>query len=307
MLIYARSNPQTMRLNGSIVPMVTPLDTRQRIDTVRVREFTNFLTASNLDGLFPCGSTGEFASLSSDERITVIEGVAAEAGETPVLAGCGSTSITETCDMIDRAYDVGADYAVVVTPYYHHIEQAGMARYFTRVADSASLPVMMYNIPGLTGVSLDVDTVVELSHNDNIVGIKDSSGNLRSLYAMITETPHDFPVFQGTTVQALTALEMGVDGLVAGEANAAPNLVGEIHHAFASGDRSLAGDIMRSVVYPINKLLLDVPTIPALKYLASKHGFEIGSARCPIGTLSHNEESRLDVFFEDYILEPRVS
>ncbi|MFB6137708.1 MAG: dihydrodipicolinate synthase family protein [Halobacteriaceae archaeon] len=281
----------TVELAGTIPPMATPVTGRDGdVDHEALRAFTRRLTEGGVHGLFPCGSNGEFTSLTDDQRRAVIDTVADAAGDTPVLAGVGGTSVRGVVERARAAAESGADAAVVVTPYYMPATQDGLRDFFAAVADGSPLPVVLYDLPALVGDSLSVDSVVALADHDNVVGLKDSTGDLSRLHKVLTRTPADFAVLQGSTVDGLPSLDFGADGIVAGEANVDPAAVAEVYDAFVAGDRERSVSVLRERVFPINDAITDVPTIPALKHLAAQTaGIDLGPPLPPLPELSDDE------------------
>lgn len=275
-----------MQLAGTIPPMVTPTTGRDGgIDTVTLESYTEYLTDGGVHALFPCGSTGEFSSLTREERRTVIETVADSADGPSVLAGCGGTSVTETVTLTDDACEAGADAVVVVTPYYLDSTQIGLREFYEVVAARSALPVVLYNIPHLTGNALSVETVATLSEHENVLGIKDSSGDVNYHYRLIDGTPDDFAVLQGTTGLALASLGYGGDGIVPGLANVFPGALSELYDAHRNGEHARAVELATDVANPLLSAYDGVPFVSALKFLVSLTGHEVGPPLLPLAEL----------------------
>lgn len=274
--------------------MVTP--TMGRDGTVNehvLTQYTEHLVNNGVHGLFPCGSIGEFSSLTGTQRQRVIEIVADAAGDVPVLAGCGDTSVGAVREHIDGAADAGADAAVVVTPYYLSTTQQGLLDFYSDIATTADIPVILYNIPSLTGETLDIETVLELSRIPNIVGIKDTSGDVTYHRRLITETPAEFSVLQGSTELALNALDTGADGIIAGPANVFPAVLAEVYNAHQAGNRDRAVTLMNHVVNPVLTATSDVPTAAGLKFLLTLTDCDIGTPLPPLPQLDERERAAL--------------
>lgn len=283
-----------MQLRGTIPPMATPIHSESgEIDHETLESYTEFLTDGGVHGLFPCGSTGEFTSLTAQQRRSVIDTVVRSA-DVPVLAGCGDTSIGDVSEHVDAARDAGADAAVVVTPYYLDVPQDGLQAYFEQIADRADLPVILYNIPSLTGHPISLDVATALAEHDNVIGLKDTSGDMSYHYKLIQRTPGDFDVLQGLTSLAVASLDIGSDGLVAGPANVFPEALVETYDAHCDGNRERAGELMRSVVAPLTSTFDGIPTASAIKYLLEVRGFDVGPPLLPLPRLSDNEREALD-------------
>ncbi len=286
-----------MRLEGVVCPMPTPTDGKG-IDTDALESYTSHLVDGGVHGLFPCGSIGEFSSLTRRQRSLVLETVADVSGDIPVLAGCGDTNVTNVRAHVADAADAGADAAVVVTPYYLSTTQQGLQRFFDAVADDSPLPIVLYNIPALTGEGLSVDLVARLADHPNIVGIKDTSGDLTFLYDVVSSTPSSFSVFQGASELAIASLDAGADGMIAGPANVFPRAVAQLYDSYRAGDRERAKRLMNAVVNPIVSATSDVPTAAAMKYLIGLSGHDIGGPLPPLPELGESERDDLRRCYE---------
>jgi 4-hydroxy-tetrahydrodipicolinate synthase len=288
-----------MHLSGTVVPMATPIAADGRtVDEDALSEFTRSLVDAGVHGLFPGSSIGEFPSLTDEQNRTVVETVVRAADdETTVLAGCCDTSAPDVRAKVAAAAAAGADAAVVVTPYYLDAGQAGLRCFFEYVAADAPLPVVLYNIPALTGNELAVETVRELAAVDGIVGLKDTSGDLTYQYRAITETPSEFAVFQGATDGAAAALTLGADGLIAGPANVFPGPMADLYDAHAHGDDATVTRLTREVVMPVVSACADLPTAAALKYLVKRDRLDIGGPLPPLAALSAADRERLDACY----------
>jgi len=277
--------------------MPTPTN-GESIDTGALESYTSHLVDGGVHGLFPCGSIGEFSSLTREERSGVFETVADASGDVPVLAGCGDTNVANVRSYVADAADAGADAAVVVTPYYLSTTQKGLHRFFDAVADDSPLPIVLYNIPALTGEGLSLDLIVRLAEHPNIVGIKDTSGDLTFLYDVVTSTPSSFSVFQGASELAIASLDAGADGMIAGPANVFPRAVAQLYDSYRAGDRERAERLMNAVVNPVVSATGDVPTAAAMKYLIGLSGYDIGGPLPPLPELSEAQRDDLRRCFE---------
>lgn len=284
-----------MSLSGVYVPMATPTTGRRgEIDERALRDYTRMLVDAGVDGLFPCGSIGEFSSLTAEERARTIETVVDAAGDVPVLAGCGDTSAGDVLEHIEAADAAGADAAVVVTPYYLQTTDGGVAEFYADIADASPLPVVLYHIPALTNQRVSVETVVELAAHDNIIGLKDTSGDMNFVYEVTRETADSFGVLQGSTELALASLDAGCDGLVAGPANVFPEAVVELVEAYRAGDRGRATELMNDVVSPTVSAMDDIPTAAAIKYLVGYSIRGIGEPIVPLPELDAAQKQALE-------------
>lgn len=284
-----------MRLHGAVVPMATPTEGRSgRLDTDALERYTEFLVDGSVDGLFPGSSIGEFSSLTPDQNRRVVETVTDVVDDSiPVVAGCGDTCMDGVVESAEQARDAGADAAVVVTPYYLSTNQRGLEAFFRTVADRSPLPVLLYNIPALTGNRLSVETVESLADHENVVGLKDTSGDLTFHHDVITETPEEFLVFQGATELALASLDAGATGIIAGPANVFPAELTDLVAAHRESDYATAVKLMQEVVAPFVSATSDYPTAAAIKYVLSIETMDIGQPIPPLPTLSSDEQADL--------------
>ncbi len=233
--------------------MVTPFETDETIDHDAVSALADWTIKNGVHGLVPCGTSGEFASLSGKERRAVIETtVEAADGRVPVVAGAGATSVEGVLGFIDDAAAAGADAALVPPPYYHAANApAGNRTFYERVADGTALPVYIYNIPSCTSGPVRVETVSELASHEAIHGIKDTSGDFSVIERFIAETPDSFDVLQGYDDHFVGAGVMGSDGGINGLAGIFPGALSELCETLEAERYGRAREIQRDVLSPV--------------------------------------------------------
>jgi 4-hydroxy-tetrahydrodipicolinate synthase len=279
--------------------MVTPTEGRDGgVDVPALESYTEFLVEGGVHGLFPCGSIGEFPSLTREERQTVVETVAEAAGDVPVLAGCGATSVADVVALTEDAAAAGANAAVVVTPYYLGVDQAGLQGFYEAVADRSPLPVVLYNIPQRTGVELEAETTALLAEHGNVVGVKDSSGGMANVVRLIEETPDEFSVIQGLSTLALPSLDGGAAGLISGAANVFPAALSALYEAHRAGERDRAVAVANDVANPLVTEYADLPTAPAVKHLVGLAGHDVGPPVLPLSDLDDGTRAALTSRYE---------
>lgn len=284
-----------MDLAGVIPPMVTPTtDNTSDVDTEALVSFTKFLVDGGVHGVFPCGSIGEFTSLTREQRSTVIETVARNSGDLPVIAGCGGTSVPVVSDLIADAAGKGADAAVVVTPYYLQSTGDGLETFYTRLIENTPLPIILYEIPSRTGNRLSIDVISKLADFPDVIGIKDSTGDVTRYQRLIESTPDSFTVLQGLTEFAIMSLDFGADAFVAGPANVYPEVLSTMYETYHQGDRELAIDLWKNVSTPIVAATKPVPTAAGLKYLLHCRGQNVGKPLPPLSVPSKQQQKRLE-------------
>ncbi len=207
---------------GLFAPNITPFSA-QSVDEPALRRLLDYLIEGNVNGLAPCGTTGESATLSHEEHRRVVElTIEHAAGRVPVIAGAGSNSTREAVELVQHAEGAGADAVLVICPYYNRPTQAGLVAHFSRLAEATSLPVIMYNIPKRTGVNMDAATTAELAGIPNIVGIKEASGDLNQIAEIIRLAPPDFAVLSGDGDLTFSICCLGGVGAILAEAHILP-------------------------------------------------------------------------------------
>lgn len=217
-------------LTGETPPIVTPFRDGD-VDRDSLASVVEHVQAGGVDGVFACGTNGEFYSLSTDEHRAVIETVV-EAADVPVLAGVAATDLDEVTTRAEQAAEAGADAVVATQPFFVTAsEPEGDRAFLESVAQRSSLPLVLYNIPQHTGACLDVEAIAALADREDVVALKDSSGDLDHLMSAMRKTPEDFRVLQGSDPVLLPSLRVGADGGVNGTANVLPETLTSIVHA----------------------------------------------------------------------------
>jgi 4-hydroxy-tetrahydrodipicolinate synthase len=279
---------------GIIPAMVTPLTADDRINEKSLRRLTNYLIEGGVHGLFAVGSQGEFWALDSDEKQRVIEVVVDEArGRVPVYAGTGATTTRDATKLARIAEKAGAAALSVITPYFITPNQKELIDYYTAIAEATSLPVLLYNNPDRTRVNISVDTVVKLAEIENIVGMKDSSGDLQLTAEYIRATGDDFHVLMGRDTLIYGALCYGAKGSIAASANVKPEVPVEIYEAFMRGDLKASLAAQRALA-PL-RIGFALGTFPAVvKEAVNLIGIDVGRARGPVGPLPPNQLKQLN-------------
>ncbi len=218
---------------GSIVAIVTPFKKDGAVDFEKLRELVEFQIENGTDGIVPCGTTGEASTLDYDEHLAVVKTVVEQvAKRIPVIAGTGSNCTAEAIEMTQKAKDVGADGALLVTPYYNKPTQEGLYRHYMAVADAVALPQILYNVPGRTGVNLLPETVARLAEHANIVAIKEATGSLQQGSEVIALCGDKINVFSGDDFITFPMMACGAVGIISVLANIMPRTVADLVDAF---------------------------------------------------------------------------
>jgi len=278
---------------GIIPAMVTPFDEKGEVNEVVLRNLVDYLIEGGVHGLFPVGSQGEFYALKKEEKKKIIEVVLDQVkGKVPVYAGTGAITTKETITLTKVAEDIGVDAVSVITPFFISPTQDELYDHYLSIAKSTHLPVLLYNNPGRTGVNLSVDLVARLSKVDNIVGIKDSSGDMTLTSEYIRKTDDDFSVLAGRDTLIYGTLLYGGKGSIAATANVAPKLVVEIYEAYTRGDIERAKEAQADLA-PL-RLAFKMGSFPVvIKDALKLIGIKVGPARCPIKSLGKVKQEKL--------------
>ena len=294
-----------MQLKGVYPPLLTPINATGQIKQEALRTHVIELVNAGVDGLFPCGSLGEFSSLTLEQRKAVIKTTVDASGDSTVLAGCGGTAIDQVIRQTNNAHAVGADVAVVVVPYYLRTAKDGLEEFYETIANESTLPVMLYTIPELTGNVLPISVIESLSTHDNIIGIKDSSRDPRYHSHLLRSAPSKFTVLQGISDLSVVSLRNGSDGLVPGISNIAPSLLCEIYELASQGDYDRAVELQSTVLDDLLYAFQDVNLCAGLKYGLRDAGQDLGYPSPPLSELSDSEKDqvrqRLSTVATDYL------
>ncbi len=288
-----------LEVKGIIVAMVTPLKNDESLDEEGLRELINYLIEGGVHGIFCCGSQGEIYSLTDEERRRVIDITVDEVnGRVPVYAGTGEITTEKVIQLTRYAKDAGADAASIVTPYFIKPSSEELYMHYKRIAEAVDIPIILYNNPDRTGVNLDARTVSRLAEIDNIIGIKDSSGDLTLTAEYIRLTPEDFAVIAGRDSLILATLLYGGKAAIAATANVAPKLVVEIYESFIKGDIKRAREAQFKLL-PL-RTAFSLGTFPVVVKEAMRMiGKPAGPAKSPVGSMSEENRKKLRTVLEN--------
>ena len=237
-----RPDPRGPRLRGAFTALVTPFTADGAVDETAFRQLVTWQLLSGIDGLVPCGTTGESPTLSPAERERLIAIAVELRDERPwrrratVVAGTGSNDTAATIRATRRASELGADAALVVAPYYNRPDQRMLDAHFRAIADEGGLPIVVYNVPGRTGTNVEADTFLRLAEHPRVIGVKEASGNVEQIARICRDRPPEVAVLSGDDAATLAVLAMGGDGVVSVASNEIP---GEMVALCAAG---LGGD-----------------------------------------------------------------
>lgn len=284
-----------MNFGQVITAMATPFDATGEIDFQATTNLVEHLINNGSDGLVVAGTTGESPTLSTEEKVALFRHVVTAAdGRAKIIAGTGSNNTRASIALTQQAEEAGVDGVMLVTPYYNKPSQEGMYRHFEAIAGATSLPVMLYNIPGRSVVNLSVDTIVRLSHIDNITCVKEASGDLDAASEIIERT-ENFAVYSGDDSLTLPMLSIGGAGIVSVAAHIIGNDMQDMIKSFRTGDTASAAALHRKLL-PTMKALFAAPSPGPVKAALNLSGVPVGGVRLPMLPLTEEETANLQPF-----------
>ncbi|MCA1030128.1 4-hydroxy-tetrahydrodipicolinate synthase [Bacillus timonensis] len=273
--------------------MVTPFDNKGNIDFGKTTQLVNHLINNGTDSLVIAGTTGESPTLSSEEKVALFRHVVQVVdGRIPVIAGTGSNNTYASIELTKKAQEAGVDAIMIVAPYYNKPNQEGLYQHFKTIAESTTLPVMLYNIPGRSVVNMAVDTIVKLSKLPNVVAVKEASGNLDQMTDIIAQTEDSFDLYSGDDGLTIPVLSIGGKGIVSVASHIIGNQMQEMISTFEAGDIQAAAKKHQQLL-PIMKGLFAAPSPTPVKTALQINGLDVGSVRLPLVPLSENERAAL--------------
>lgn len=282
-----------MNFGKILTAMVTPFDQNGEIDFPATKNLINYLIANGTDGLVISGTTGESPTLTEEEKVELFKfAVDVVDGRVPVIAGTGSYNTKASIELTKHAENAGVDGVMLVAPYYNKPSQEGLYQHFKAIAEETSLPIILYNVPGRSAVSLSVDTVVRLSEIKNIVAIKEASGNLDAMAEMIEKTPDDFSLYSGDDGLTIPVLSIGGAGVISVASHIIGNEMQEMIKKFQIGNVQEAARDHR-ILLPVMKILFATPNPTSVKAALNLNGIPVGGVRLPMIPLEEEELNTL--------------
>lgn len=284
---------------GIIPAMVTPLDRHGNVNKTSLRQLTDYLIDGGVHGLFPVGSTGEWYGLTLAQKKDIIETVIEQAnGRVPVYAGTGAITTKETVALTQMAASVGVEAVSVLTPVFISPSQEELYQHYKTIAESVNIPVLLYNNPGKTGITLEAALVERLSKIDNILGVKDSGGNLTLTGEYIRRTDAGFAVLCGTDTLILGTLCYGGKGSITATANIVPSIPVRIYQEFVKGNLEQAREAQFELA-PL-RLAFSLATFPVvMKEGLRLVGIDVGTTLKPVGEMTAENRAKLKKVLED--------
>ena len=262
--------------------MVTPFNDEGMIDYEQTKRLAQALLNSGSEGLVISGTTGESPTLSHDEKLRLLAEVKSAAGKQgTVIAGTGSNNTAQSLELTKESERIGVDACLLVVPYYNKPTQEGLYQHFKTIAQGTNLPCILYNVPARTVTNLSADTVIKLSHVDNIIGVKEASGNLGQISKIISEVREGFLVWSGNDSDTLHILALGGYGIISVASHLVGNQIKEMIHSATSGKIDIAASIHHHLLPLIDALFVVSNPIP-VKYALNHIGFHVGKPRLPL-------------------------
>lgn len=284
---------------GSGVAIVTPF-TENGIDFNKLGELIDFQIDGKTDAIIICGTTGESSTLSEQEHKAAIKyAVERTAGRVPVIAGTGSNNTAHCLELSKYAYEVGADGLLLVTPYYNKTTQKGLIEHYSLIAKSVKLPIILYNVPGRTGLNILPETVKALSEIENIVAIKEASGNISQVAEIAALCGKDIYIYSGNDDQIVPILSLGGRGVISVVANIIPKDTHDLVVKYLEGDIIESMNLQLIMINLIKSLFIEINPIP-VKEAMNLMGLNVGNCRLPLTTMSEKNIETLKTSLKNY-------
>ena len=279
---------------GAITAIVTPFTKKGDLDEVALRKLVGFQIKNNIDGIVPCGTTGESPTLDYEEHDKVIEIVIdAAKGRVPVIAGTGSNSANEAIEMTKRAVDAGANASLQVCPYYNKPTQEGLYRHFSAIAKAVDVPIIIYNIQGRTAVNMETSTLARLAkEHSNIVGVKEASGNVAQIMDVLKDLPKNFTVLSGDDNLAFALMALGGKGVISVASNIIPKEMHDLCEYALNGNFERARKLHFELLPLFKGIFIETNPIPIKAALAMK-GMIKESYRLPMCNMEPENKEKL--------------
>ncbi|WP_165009392.1 4-hydroxy-tetrahydrodipicolinate synthase [Neisseria yangbaofengii] len=280
-------------LKGSLVALITPMNQDGSINFEHLKNLIDWHIDNGTDGIVAVGTTGESATLDVGEHLAVIEATVKHVNKrVPVIAGTGANNTAEAIALSKAAEKVGADYSLSVVPYYNKPSQEGIYRHFKTIAEATSIPMIVYNVPGRTVVSMSNETILRLAEIPNIVGVKEASGDIGRDIELINSTPEGFTVLSGDDPTGMAFMLSGGHGVITVAANVAPKLFADMCRASLAGDIAAARQLNNQLI-PIYNTMFCEPSPAAPKWAAAALGKCEAHVRLPLVALTEDGQVKV--------------
>lgn len=266
---------------GSGVAIITPFNEDETINYPELKKLIEFQIENGTDAIIICGTTGEASTLTDEEQIDCVRyAVEVVNKRIPVIAGAGSNHTSHAIELAQGCEKAGADAVLLVTPYYNKTTQKGLIAHFTAIAEAVKVPVILYNVPSRTGMSFSIDTLKELAKVENIVAVKEASGNISYMAKVAAEVP-DLYIYSGNDDMIVPTLSLGGKGVISVVANILPEETHNICEYYFNGDVEKSRDLQLKMLDLINNLFIEVNPVP-VKTAMRLLGYNVGNLRMPL-------------------------
>ena len=267
---------------GAGTALVTPMNADGSVNFPKMKELIEFQITNGIDALIICGTTGEASTMSDDVQVECVRfAKEVAAGRCPIIAGAGSNDTAHCIELAQACEKAGADGVLLVTPYYNKATQKGLILHYTAIANAINIPIILYNVPGRTGCNLAPKTVAELAKVENIVAVKEASGNLSQVAEIAALCGPDFDIYSGNDDQILPVLSLGGKGVISVLSNVAPKDTHDMVMNYLNGDTKAATKLQLDAIELIGALFCEVNPIP-VKAALNLMGYEVGSCKLPL-------------------------
>lgn len=284
---------------GSGVALITPFNDKNEINFEKLRELLEFHIANKTDAVIVTGTTGESSTMTDEEKLAVIKfSVETVNKRIPVIAGTGSNNTKHAVEMSIKAQELGADGLLVVTPYYNKGNEKGIYNHYKLIAESVDIPVILYNVPGRTGVNLSINLLKKLAQIKNIIAIKEASGNISYAAEIAREVP-ELDIYSGNDDMTVPLLSLGGKGVISVSANIIPETVHNMTYAFFERDNDTARELQLKYNDLVNALFIEVNPVP-VKEAMNFLGYNVGECRLPLGEMSEENKNTLHRIIEKH-------
>ena len=278
---------------GSIVALITPFHEDGSVNYEKIRELIDWHIENETDAILVLGTTAEAPALTASEEDEIVRiAVEQAAGRVPIIAGSGSNNTMIAVEQSVKFEKMGVDGLLVITPYYNKTNKAGMIHHFTAVADAVNIPILVYNVPGRTGISITYDVLVELSKHPNIAGIKEASGDMGYACKVSRLLGDDFNMYCGNDDITVPLMSMGGQGVISVLANILPKETHDMVQAYLDGDVKKAADMQKYYLDFINALFIETNPIP-IKEAMNQMGMGVGEYRMPLFPMEESTKAKL--------------
>jgi len=291
----------TLLFRGSGVALITPFETtispdghnQYAVNFAEIERLIHWHIERHTDAIIVCGTTGEASTLSESEKKAIFSfSVKIANGRVPILAGTGCNDTADTIARSQLAEKAGADGLLIVTPYYNKCTQKGLIAHYTAIANAVNIPIILYNVPGRTGVNISPETVAILAEHTNIVGIKEASGDLSQVAKIASLCPKSFAIYSGNDDQIIPTLSLGGVGVISVLANIMPQETHDMVRYYLEGQQQSALALQLNLLPLINTLFIEVNPIP-VKAAMQLMGMSVGSLRLPLTDMEDASKQRL--------------